>query len=163
MTSQQQSTESTGPVLGQAAGGVKDAPAALWRVVVARQAYVVGIYLLGLAVVVQFLLAGLGIFLDARFLQLWHAGVGAGVIFGLSLLLVPVGLLGRVPGSTLWLTAVVAGLVVVQSLLLAPYHLNATGLLRAVSALHVVNALLIFWVVLSLVTRASNFRTAGNA
>jgi hypothetical protein len=101
--------------------------------------------------------------LDTRFLQLWHAEVGASVIFGLSLLLVPVGLLGRVPGSTLWLTAAVAGLVVVQSLLLAPYHLNATGLLRAMSGLHVVNALLIFWVVLRLVTRASNFRTAGNA
>jgi Family of unknown function (DUF6220) len=163
MISQQQSTESNGPVLGHAGGGVKDGPAALWRVAVARHAYVVGIYLLGLAVVVQFLLAGLGIFWDAQFLQVWHAEVGAGVIFGLSLLLVPVGLLGRVPGSTLWLTAAVAGLVVVQSLLLAPYHLNATGLLRAVSGLHVVNALLIFWVVLRLVTRASNFRTAGNA
>jgi hypothetical protein len=116
----------------------------------ARRLYVVGIYLLALAVVVQFLLAGLGIFYDARFLSLWHAAVGAGVIFLLSLLLVPLGWLGGIPRRTLWLTASVAGLVILQSLLLTPYHMNATGIVRALSALHVVNALLIFWVVLRL-------------
>ena len=76
----------------------------------------------------------------------------------LSLLLVAVGSLGRVPGRTLWLTGAVTGLVIVQSLLLTPYHMNAGGLLRAVSGLHVVNALLIFWVVLRLVERASRLR-----
>jgi hypothetical protein len=59
------------------------------------------------------------------------------------------------PGRTLWLTAAVAGLVVVQSLLLAPYHMDARVLLRAVAGLHVVNALLIFWVVLRLLERTS--------
>jgi len=71
---------------------------------------------------------------------------------------VGVGRLGRVPGRTLWLTAAVAGLVVVQSLLLAPYRSNATGLVRTVSSLHVLNALFIFWVVLRLVKRASHLR-----
>lgn len=126
------------------------APAAI-----ARQAYVAGIYLLGVAVVLQFLMAGLGIFFDPQFLGLWHATVGAIVIGILPLILVPIGRLGGVPGRTLWLTASVFGLVAVQSLLLFPYHMSATGLLRAVSGLHVVNALLIAWVVLRLVQRAS--------
>jgi uncharacterized protein DUF6220 len=120
---------------------------------IAGRAYVIGVSVLVLAVVVQFLLAGLGIFADAQFL-LWHAIGGAGVIFGLSLVLVGVGRLGRLPGRTLWLTAAVAGLVVVQSLLLSPYHMNATGPLRAVAGLHVVNALLIFWLVLRLLELA---------
>jgi hypothetical protein len=122
---------------------------------------VAGIYLLGLAVVLQFLFAGLGIFFDYQFLTLWHATVGAIVIGVLSLLLVPIGRVGRVPGRTLWLTASVFGLVAVQSLLLFPFHMNATGLLRAVSALHVVNALLIAWVVLRLVQRASGLLSRG--
>lgn len=124
---------------------------------IARRAYVVGVSVLVLAVVVQFLLAGLGLFADAQFLM-WHAIGGAGVIFSLSLVLVVVGRLGRVPGTTLWLTAAVAGLVVVQSLLLSPYHMNATGPLRAVAGLHVVNALVIFWVVFRLLELASRRR-----
>jgi len=127
---------------------------------VARGVYIAGIYLLGVAVLVQFLFAGLGIFFDSQFLALWHAVVGAGVIGGLSLVLVPIGLLGRVSGRTLWLTASVLGLVVLQSLLLAPFHMGASGALRAVSALHVVNALLIVWVVYQLVMRASALRSA---
>lgn len=124
---------------------------------IAGRAYVVGVSVLVLAVVVQFLLAGLGLFADAQFLM-WHAIGGAGVIFSLSLVLVVVGRLGRVPGTTLWLTAAVAGLVVVQSLLLSPYHMNATGPLRAVAGLHVVNALVIFWVVFRLLELASRRR-----
>lgn len=123
---------------------------------IARRGYIVGIYLLALAVVVQFLLAGLGIFFDAQFLSFWHATVGAGVVAGLSLLLVAVGRLGWVPGRALWLTAAVAGLVVVQSLLLAPYRMDAGGPPRAVAGLHVVNGLLNFWVVLRLVERTSH-------
>jgi hypothetical protein len=127
---------------------------------VARGVYIAGIYLLGVAVLVQFLFAGLGIFFDPQFLAFWHAAVGAGVIGGLSLVLVPIGLLGRVSGRTLWLTASVLGLVVLQSLLLTPFHAGASGAVRAVSALHVVNALLIFWVVYQLVIRASALRSA---
>lgn len=113
---------------------------------IARRAYAGGIWVLAAAVVAQFLLAGLGIFADGGFLT-WHATAGAAVIFGLSLLLVLIGWLGRVRGRRLWLTAGIAGLVIVQSLLLAPYHTNATGVLRGIAGLHVVNALVIFWVV----------------
>lgn len=137
-------------------GSALSSPAAI-----ARQAYVAGIYLLGLAVVIQFLFAGLGIFFDYQFLSLWHAAVGAIVIGVGSLLLAGIGWLGRVPGRTLWLTAAVFGLVVVQSLLLAPFHVNATGLLRALSGLHAVNALLIAWVVLRLVQRATALRAGA--
>ncbi len=158
MTGLQTATPSTDPVGTKASGDAPDARATSSLARLASRAYVVGIYLLALAVLVQFLLAGLGIFFDPQFLPLWHATVGASVIFGLSLLLVGVGRLGRVPGRTLWLTASVAGLVVVQSLLLAPYHMAAGGLLRAVSALHVVNALLIFWVVIRLLERTSRRR-----
>ncbi|HKF75850.1 MAG TPA: DUF6220 domain-containing protein [Candidatus Dormibacteraeota bacterium] len=153
MTSQRVAEPSTGAAGTEAAApATPDQPAASRAAGIARRVYVIGIRLLALLVVAQFLLAGLGIFFDPQFLA-WHAAAGAGAIGLLSLLLVPVGRVGRVPGRTLWLTASVLGLVIVQSLLLAPYHLAATGILRAVSGLHVVNALLIFWVVLQLLAR----------
>src|ERR1700730_4396741 len=158
MIGEQSPTQSTDPVGTDRPTAVRDAPRISSPAGIARRAYVVGIYLLAVSVVVQFLLAGLGIFFNGQFLQFWHATVGASVVGGLSLVLVPIGRLGRVPGRTLWLTAAVAGLVLVQSLLLAPWPLNATGLLRAVSSLHVVNALLIFWVVLRLLRRTSSLR-----
>lgn len=155
MTRQQSATPSNDPSGTEASAAAPPAPAASSIAGIARRGYIAGIYLLALAVVMQFLLAGLGIFFNPQFLYLWHATVGGSVVAGLSLLLVAVGGLGRVPGRTLWLTAAVAGLVVVQSLLLAPYHMDARGLLRAVAGLHVVNALLIFWVVLRLLERTS--------
>ena len=155
MTRQQGATPSTEPAGTEAAGTLPDAPAASPPARFAVRAYTLGIYLLALAVLIQFLLAGLGIFFDYQYLTFWHATVGAAVIGGLSLLLIAVGRLGRVQSRTLWLTAAVFGLVVLQSLLLAPYHMNASGLLRAVSGLHVVNALLIFWVVIRLLERTS--------
>jgi hypothetical protein len=159
MTSQQSATTSSDALGNRAAAAAADAQAISTPARVARRVYVFGIYLLGLAVVVQFLFAGLGIFFDYQFLALWHAAVGAGVIGGLSLVLVPIGLMGRVSGRMLWLTASVLGLVVVQSLLLVPFHTDASGPVRAISGLHVLNALLIFWVVLRLVTRASSLRS----
>jgi uncharacterized protein DUF6220 len=158
MIKEQNATVPTGPVEREGPTAVRDAPPVSSPPGIARRVYVVGIYLLALSVVVQFLFAGLGIFFNGQFLQFWHATVGASVVGGLSLVLTVIGRLGRVPGGTLWLTAAVAGLVLVQSLLLAPWHLDATGLLRAVSSLHVVNALLIFWVALSLLRRTSSLR-----
>ncbi|HKA12678.1 MAG TPA: DUF6220 domain-containing protein [Candidatus Dormibacteraeota bacterium] len=110
----------------------------------------VGTWLVLVSVLVQLLLAGLGVFADSGFF-FWHATVNAGVVFLLPLLLVLLGWLGRVPGRILWLAAAVPGLTLVQSLLLAPYHMNAQGVLRAVSGLHVLNAVLIFWVSIQLV------------
>lgn len=124
---------------------------------IARTAYVVGVRLLLASIVIQFLLAGLGIFDNAGFFY-WHVNVNGAVVGLLPLLLIVIGWFGRVPGRTLWLTAAVVGLVTVQSLLLIPYRSGATGLLRAVSGLHVVNAVFIFWVGLKLVERTQTLR-----
>ena len=118
----------------------------------AGRAFTVGTWLLITAVLVQMLLAGLGVFADAGFF-FWHASVNSIVVGLLPLVLVLVGWLGRVPSRILWLTAAVLGLTALQSLLLAPYHMNAQGLLRAISGLHVLNAILIFWVALRLMDR----------
>lgn len=118
----------------------------------ARRAFVVGTWLVMTAVLVQILLAGLGLFADAGFF-VWHASVNSLVVGLLPLLLVLVGWLGRVPGRILWLMASVFGLTVLQALLLAPYHMNAQGALRAISGLHVLNAILIVWVAYGLIER----------
>src|SRR6266566_1210026 len=90
-----------------------------------RRVFEIGVYVLVAAVVVQFFLAGLGIFGSASLLYL-HTTVGALVIIGM---------------------------VLVQSLLLFPYHLGAPIAVRAISALHVVNGVAIFWVALQLMDR----------
>jgi hypothetical protein len=117
---------------------------------VAGRAFPVGTWLVLLSVLVQILLAGLGVFADSQFFG-WHAAVNSIVVFVLPLLLVLLGWAGRVPGRLLRLAAAVSGLTIVQSLVLVPYHMNAHGVLRAVSALHVLNAILIFWVAIQLV------------
>lgn len=119
----------------------------------ARRVFEVGTWVVMAAVLLQFLLAGLGVFTDAGFL-FWHATVNALVVGLLPLLLVLVGWLGGVPGRVLRLGAAIFGLTVVQSLLLAPYHMNAPGIVRAISSLHVLNAVLILWVALQLLERA---------
>ena len=125
------------------------------------RAFPVGTWLVLLFVLVQFLLAGLGVFADSQFF-FWHAAVNSIVVFLLPLLLVLLGWLGRVPGRLLRLAAAVSGLTLVQSLLLTPYHLNAQGVLRAVASLHVLNAILIFWIALQLVERTRDW-SAGAA
>jgi hypothetical protein len=123
----------------------------------ARRVYTIGVWVLLASIIVQFFLAGLGVFASPGFFY-WHASVNAGVVGLLPLVLVAVGWLGRVPRRTLWLTAGITGLVAVQSLLLFPYHMGAQGWLRAVSGLHVVNALLIFWVGIKLLDQAPALR-----
>ncbi|GAC1482482.1 MAG: hypothetical protein PVSMB9_08230 [Candidatus Dormibacteria bacterium] len=59
--------------------------------------------------------------------------------------------------------AAVSALVVLQSLLLVPYHMNAQGVLRAISALHVVNAFVIFWVAFELVERTRRYMASPDA
>lgn len=123
----------------------------------ARLAYMIGVRLLLASILIQFLLAGLGVF-DSAYFFFWHTSVNAVIVGLLPLVLVAVGWFGRVPRRTLWLTASVFGLVALQSLLLFPYHLGATGLVRAVSGLHVVNALVIFWVGLQLLEKSQALR-----
>jgi hypothetical protein len=128
----------------------------------ARKAFVLGTWAVAGSVLLQFLLAGLGVFTNAEFL-FWHAVVNASVIFFLPLLLVLIGWLGKVPGRLLWLTAAVSGLTLLQSLLLTPYHMAASGPLRAISGLHVVNALLVFWVTFQLLERTRAWRAASSS
>jgi hypothetical protein len=122
--------------------------------------FVVGTCLVLVSVLVQMLLAGLGVFADSGFF-FWHASVNAAVVGSLPLLLLVVGWLARAPRSILGLTAAVPGLTVVQSLLLFPYHMGAQGALRAISGLHVLNAILIFWVALRLVERTRLWSAAA--
>src|SRR5207302_6810410 len=93
----------------------------------------------------------------------WHAVVNASVIFLLPVLLVLIGWIGGVPGRLLWLAAAISGLTVLQSLLLAPYHMAVEGPGRAISGLHVLNALFLFWVMLQLVERTQEWREGGPA
>jgi len=118
----------------------------------ARQVFDIGIYVVVVAVVVQFFLAGLGIFVSAE-LFFWHTTVNAIVIGIGPLLLALVGWYAGVDRRTLLMTASMFGLVVLQSLLLFPYHMAAEGPIRAVAALHAVNAVFIFWVALRLLDR----------
>jgi len=118
----------------------------------ARQVFNIGIYVVVAATIVQFLLVGLGIFVDAS-LFFWHTTVNPFLVGVLPLLLAGVGWYAGVDRRTLLLTISMFGLVVLQSLLLFPYHLALGGPMRAISALHALNAVLIFWVALLLLDR----------
>ena len=110
-----------------------------------------GVYMVVALVVIQVLLAGLGIFARAGFF--WHANVNGALVFFVPLLLILVGWYAGVPVRTRLLMLAIPGLVIVQSLLLIPYHANVQGPLRAIAGLHAANALFIFWVALLLVDR----------
>src|SRR2546430_15975477 len=77
----------------------------------ARQVFQIGIYVVVVAVVIQFLLAGPGIFTKGDFL-FYHAAINGAIIFFLPLILVGIGweasnerrtprMTGRVPGLVL--------------------------------------------------------------
>lgn len=130
---------------------------------VARRAFVIGTWLVAASVAVQFLLAGLGIFYDWSGSFFWHANINGAIVFFLPLLMILAGWYARMPGRVLWMTAAIPGLVIVQSLLLFPYHMHATGVVRAISGLHVVNALFIFWVALQLMDRTRALEAPARA
>ena len=122
------------------------------RKALAGRAFGIGAYALVAAIAIQFFLAGLGIFADAR-LFFWHTTVDAALIFFGSIALV---LLGRYAGldrMTFGAPGIIAGLVILQSLLLFPYHLALQEPWRAISALHALNGLAIFAVALRLMDR----------
>jgi hypothetical protein len=129
---------------------------------IAQRIYSVGVWLLLASILIQFLLAGLGV-LDSAYFFFWHANVNGAVVGLLPLVLGAIGWYGRVPRRTLGLTVAIFGLVLLQSLLLIPYRSGATGLLRAVSGLHVLNAVVIFWVGVRLLEQSEALRHAGRA
>src|SRR2546421_2216588 len=100
----------------------------------ARQVFDIGIYVVVAATVLQFFLAGLGIFVDAS-LFFWHTSVNPFLVGLLPALLAPLGWYAGVERRTVWLSLAMFGLVVLQSLLLFPFHMALQGPMRVISAL----------------------------
>ena len=118
----------------------------------ARRIFEYGVYLVVALVVIQVLLAGLGVFAGAAFFW-WHVNINGALVFFVPLLLILVGWYGGVPVRTRLLMAAIPGLVILQSLLLIPYRSQVEGPLRAIAGLHAANALFIFWISLQLLDR----------
>jgi len=120
-----------------------------------RWLYAITSWLLVVAVVMQFLLAGIGVFAPVNFCNLvpnesfgcgfaLHAWFGRMVLSLLFLLVLVLCFAARAPRRTTALTAALPGLFVVQGLLLLPPELGVA--FRPVAAIHVVNGLLILFV-----------------
>lgn len=118
----------------------------------ARQVFQYGIYVVVGATVLQFFLAGLGIFADPTLMFL-HTSVNSFLVGLLPLVLAGVGWYAGVERRTLLLAVAMFGLAFLQSLFLIPFHLALQGPLRYISALHALNAVFIFWVALHLLDR----------
>ena len=126
-----------------------------------RRLFVYGTWAMLVLVIGQFVAAGFGVFAlfgpnpdgpkGTSFLM-YHAGIGPAIVFLLALVMVALGFIGRLPWRMTGLAAAFIGLVILQSLLLVPYHLAADSAAwtpyRFISGLHVVNALVIFWLAL---------------
>ena len=127
-----------------------------------RRVFEIGVYVLVADVALQLFLAGLGIFGSASLLE-WHTTYNAIAIFVLSIVLVVLGWLGKYDRLTVGMPGIIIGMEIVQSLLLFPYHMGAPLVVRAISALHVVNGVAIFWVAIHLMDRVRFPRTAARA
>ncbi|HEU0027811.1 MAG TPA: DUF6220 domain-containing protein [Ktedonobacterales bacterium] len=103
-----------------------------------RWTYLVWAWIILAAVIVQFFLAGLGVFAGVSNFQT-HANWGYTLFFVMLLWLAPA-FAARLPWGTIGLTALAPVLVLLQSVFIAMWH----GGLPAVAALHVVNGLAIF-------------------
>ena len=103
-----------------------------------RWASIVSAWIILAAVIVQFFLAGLGVFGGASGFQA-HVTLGYSLFFVMLIGLV-LALAARLPWSTISLTALLPVLVALQSVFIGIWHAG----LPAVAALHVVNGLAIF-------------------
>jgi hypothetical protein len=117
-----------------------------------RWIYVVSAWLILVVVIVQFFLAGLGVF--AGDFQM-HELLGY-TIFFLMLLVLVVALAARLPWRTLGLTALLPVLVFLQSIFIEAWNNG----LAYIAALHVVNGLAIFSLAGILAVRSSVFLSA---
>jgi hypothetical protein len=100
--------------------------------------YVVYTWIILVAVIVQFFLAGMGVFAGASNFQV-HAMVGYSIFFVMLIGLL-VALIARLPLRIIGLVALLPVLVLLQSVFIEFWH---TGL-AVLAALHVVNGLAIF-------------------
>lgn len=103
-----------------------------------RWTYVVFTWLMFAAVVVQFFLAGLGVFGGPGGFQA-HVTLGYSLLF-VTLIDLALAFAARLPRSVIGLTALLPALVLLQSVFIAVWHSG----LPVVAALHVVNGLAIF-------------------
>jgi hypothetical protein len=117
-----------------------------------RWIYVVSAWLILVVVIVQFFLAGLGVF--AGDFQM-HVALGYTILF-LMLLVLVIALVARLPWRTLGLTALLPVLVFLQSLFIEAWNNG----LAYIAALHVVNGLAIFSLAGILAVRSSVFLSA---
>ena len=126
-----------------------------------RRIFIYASYVLVAAVLVQVLLAGLGVFQSSDWF-FWHANVNSIIVFILPIVMLIISIWARPSRRVILLTAAVPVLVIFQSIFLIPYHLNATGVLRAIAGLHVVNAFAIFYAAMLLLdeTRAMQAKRA---
>jgi hypothetical protein len=116
-----------------------------------RWIYAVSAWLTLVVVIVQFFLAGLGVF--AGDFQM-HVALGYTILF-LMLVLV-IALVARLPWRTLGLTALLPVLVFLQSIFIEAWNNG----LAYIAALHVVNGLAIFSLAGILAVRSSVFLSA---
>lgn len=117
-----------------------------------------GLFLLG--VVMQAFLAGAGMFVSGTWMA-WHEALGhlmTSPIPLIPLLLLILGFVGRLPRADKWLSALLLFLAMVQ-----PVVLYLRGVLPILSALHPVNALLLFVLPIWLIVRVRRaMRAASN-
>lgn len=119
-----------------------------------RWTYTVLAWLTLAAVIVQFFLAGLGVFAGFSNFEA-HQMLGYTLLF-VMLLDFLVTLAARLPGRVIALAAVLPVLVLIQSILIELWHDGATTL----AALHVINGLVIFSISGFLATRAARYISA---
>jgi hypothetical protein len=125
----------------------------------ARRIFIYASYLLVASVIVQVLLAGLGVFQSSEWF-FWHANVNSIIVFFLPIVMLIIGIWAGLTRRVVLLTAAVPVLVIFQSLFLIPYHLNAHGLLRAIAGLHVVNAFAIFYAAMLLLDQTRQMQAS---
>ena len=123
-----------------------------------RRIFIYASYVLVAAVLVQVLLAGLGVFQSSDWF-FWHVNVNSVIVFFLPIVMLIIGRWAGLTRRTIFLTAAVPVLVIFQSIFLIPYHLNAHGVLRAIAGLHVVNAFAIFYAAMLLLEETREMQT----
>jgi len=124
----------------------------------AQQAYRWGTVLMFLLIVLQFTTAGAGVFSamagnSQGTEALGFHVLGALVIFALSLLMVIAAFVGRLPWRMTGLAAAFVPLLFLQAIFIAPFLAPNDSFMKSIgasdkpwlSALHVLNALFIFW------------------
>ncbi len=116
-----------------------------------RWAYTTVAWILFAAVIVQFFLAGLGVFVGAQNFEI-HAMFGALILLG-ALVAVVCSFVARLPWKLIGLGALLPVLVFMQGALLALGH----AVTPALAALHPVNGLLIFWLSGTMALRSTRY------